>query len=97
MARALYDIRSSGAYVQTTTSGTTSVSLPTGQVPVAMLFSADGASIRVTFDGSAASTTAGHLIPSGAAPVYFPFAKPLSISVNAASTTVVTSNVTWLY
>lgn len=95
MAKALYDVRSASAYVQTTTSGTTSVSAPTGSV--ACLFSADGASIRVTFDGSAASTTAGHLIPSGQSPVFFPLAKNMSFSVNGASTTVVTSNVTWLY
>jgi hypothetical protein len=61
------------------------------------LFSADGAGIRVTFDGSAASTTDGQLIPASQVPQYFPFAKPISLSVNGASTTVVTSNVTWLF
>lgn len=91
--RSLYDIRGASAFVQTTTSATTSVSAPAGAT--ACLISADNAGLRVTFDGTAASTTIGHYIPASQIPAFFPVAKTIGIS--SASTTVVTSNVTWLF
>ena len=89
--RSLYDVRS--AFVQTTTSGTGSASVPSGAT--ACLISADNAGLRITFDGTAASTTVGHLIPSGQLPMYFPIATAIKFS--SSSTTVVTSNITWLF
>lgn len=94
---AFYDVRES--MVQVTSTATTDVhtlSPPTHGPTTGCLISVDTTDDRLTFDGSAPSGTAGHLVKSAQAyPWYVPFGVAIKFCSTASANSVL--NVTWLF
>lgn len=90
-----YDIHTSGAFVQTSTSASVAVTVTPPANATGCIISVDTNDARITLDGTTATTTVGHLVKSGQAyPWYVPLAKPISFISTTSTTTIST---TWLY